>query len=117
MQIFVLLCIEREMKLLLLILATVCMSNVKSVKGGDDEPHLVAVTRRLSHDFYYYNGFSGAFSCDNDLYINVTYLVSERLCVAEEELFRRGECLRNNAHNNQYSNCDFMHYLQKVARP
>ena len=57
----------------------------------DDEPHLVSVTRKLSNDFYYYNGSSGAKVCDNDLHINITYLVDDRLCVENNELFRRGK--------------------------
>ena len=91
-EFLILLCAEREMMLSLLILATVCMSNVK----GDDEQHLVSVSRRLSNDIYYYNGSSGATICDNELYINITYLVDERLCVAEEELFNRGKTLVHN---------------------
>ena len=91
-EFLILLCTEGEMKLLLLILATVCMSKVKS-EDGDDKPHLVAVNRRSSNDFYYYNGSSSEKRiCDNELFINITYLVDERLCVAEEELFRRGKC-------------------------
>ena len=56
-----------------------------------DDPHLVSVTRRLSGDFYYCNGSSVASVCDNELHINITYLVNEKLCVADEELFRRGK--------------------------
>ena len=90
MQNLIQLCTERDMKLLLLMLATVCMSKVKS-QESDAEPYLVSVSRRLSSDFYYYNGSSGASACDNELYINITYLVDDGLCVAEEELFRRGK--------------------------
>ena len=77
---------QRKMELLLLVLVFVCSSLVQSEQ--DVVPSIpVSVSRRPSSDVYYYKNDStlGTF-CDNENFINVTYLVSETRCVTNEDL-------------------------------
>ena len=77
---------QRRMELLLLAVVFVCSQSVQSEEDVDPSIPL-SVTRRLSSDlFYFYNSTRGVI-CDNDDYINVTYLVSERRCISNEDLF------------------------------
>ena len=74
------------MELLLVVLVFECSSLVQS-EGNVDLSIPVSVQRRQSSDVYYYNNGSNHEICDNDNFINVTYLVSERRCVTNEDLF------------------------------
>ena len=71
------------MELFLLVVVIVCSS------AQDFSPSIpVFVSRRPSSDVYfYYNDSSRGHFCDNENYIDVTYLVSERRCVTNEDLF------------------------------
>ena len=77
------------MKLLLVILAVVCISKVKSTEGAEGSIPIFAL-RRFASDYYTINSTHNEMACDNDHHINNTYLVHDRLCVAEEELYRKG---------------------------
>ena len=75
------------MELLLLVVVIVCSSSVLSEQDvGPSIP--VSVSRRPNSDVYFYKNDStlGTF-CDNENFINVTYLVSETRCVTNEDLF------------------------------
>ena len=50
----------------------------------------IFVLRRFASDYYSINGTYNEVACDIDHGINITYLVHDRLCVAEEELYRKG---------------------------
>ena len=63
-----------------LLVATV-LSNLQVAVTEDDIP--VLVTRRLSGDFYMNYNSSEYYSCHDD---NLTFLVSERICVKDQEL-------------------------------
>ena len=73
----------------LLILAAVCISKVKSMEGAEGSIPIF-VLRRFATDYYSTNGTYYEVSCDNGHHINNTYLVHDRLCVTEEELYRKG---------------------------
>ena len=76
------------MELLLLVLVFAC-SSISLVQSEENVDASIPefVSRRQSSDVYYYKNDSslGTF-CDNENYINVTYLVSERKCVTYEDL-------------------------------
>ena len=69
-----------------LLLLVVVFAFLSSVQSGDSSV-LVSVSRRQSTDVYYYNDSTHGTICDNDNHIDVTYLVSERRCIANEDLF------------------------------
>ena len=75
------------MELLLLVLVLVLLSSVQSEE--DVNPSIPEfVSRRQSSDVYYLNnGSIYGTLCDNENFINVTYLVGERRCIANEDLF------------------------------
>ena len=75
------------MGLLLLVVVIVCSSSVLSEQDvGLSVP--VSVSRRPSSDVYFYkNASTLGYFCDNENFINVTYLVSETRCVTNEDLF------------------------------
>ena len=73
--------------LLLLVLAFACSSLVQSEGNVDPSTPVISVQRRQSNDVYYYDNGSNHEVCDSDNYINVTYLVSERRCVTNKDLF------------------------------
>ena len=71
------------MELLLLVLVFLSSSLAHSEENVD--PSIpVAVHRRQSSDLYFYNNGSDHEVCDS---ANVTYLVIERRCVRNEDLF------------------------------
>ena len=76
------------MKLLLVILAAVCISKLKCMEGAEGSIPIFAL-RRFDADYYRINGSYDEVTCVKN--INNTYLVHDRLCVTEEELYRKGK--------------------------
>ena len=66
-----------------------CIAFVSAQSEQNVDPSIpVSVSRRPRSDVYYYNNdsTSGTF-CDNENFIDVTYLVSERSCIKNKDLF------------------------------
>ena len=71
------------MELLLLVVVLVCSPSVQS----EETSIPVGVSRRPSSDMYFNNQSMYGIVCDNEEFVNVTYLVSERRCISNEDLF------------------------------